>query len=55
MKGERPCDCDWLKIEDDNMIAETVLAHLRRADYSMDWAAQGREAELTRLEGNESR
>src|SRR5260370_9043810 len=36
-----------LLVEDDDMIAETVLDHLRRADYAIDWAADGREAELS--------
>jgi two-component system response regulator QseB len=33
-------------VEDDEMIAETVLDHLRHADYAVDRAADGRETEL---------
>src|ERR1700682_555604 len=36
-----------LLVEDDDMIAETVLDHLRRAGYAIDWAQDGRAAELS--------
>jgi two-component system, OmpR family, response regulator QseB len=36
-----------LLVEDDEMIAESVAAALRRADYTVDWARDGREAELS--------
>ena len=36
-----------LLVEDDEMIAETVLAALRRAGYTVDWAQDGRAAELS--------
>ncbi|WP_250515737.1 response regulator [Caballeronia sp. INDeC2] len=36
-----------LLVEDDEMIAETVLAALRRASYTVDWAQDGRAAELS--------
>ncbi|SAK68766.1 DNA-binding response regulator [Caballeronia hypogeia] len=36
-----------LLVEDDEMIAETVLAALRRANYTVDWAQDGRAAELS--------
>ncbi len=35
-----------LLIEDDEMIAETVSAALRRRSYTVDWAQDGRAAEL---------
>jgi two-component system response regulator QseB len=40
-----------LLVEDDEMIAETVLAALRRAGYTMDWAQDGRAAELSLANG----
>jgi len=36
-----------LLVEDDEMIAETVLAALRRGGYTVDWAQDGRAAELS--------
>lgn len=36
-----------LLVEDDEMIAETVLAALRRSSYTVDWAQDGRAAELS--------
>jgi two-component system, OmpR family, response regulator QseB len=36
-----------LLVEDDEMIAETVLAALRRLSYTVDWAQDGRAAELS--------
>lgn len=36
-----------LLVEDDEMIAETVLASMRRAGYAIDWAAEGRAADLS--------
>ena len=36
-----------LLVEDDDMIAETVLDSLRRAGYAVDWAQDGRAAELS--------
>jgi two-component system, OmpR family, response regulator QseB len=36
-----------LLVEDDEMIAETVLDSLRREGYAVDWARDGREAELS--------
>jgi two-component system response regulator QseB len=36
-----------LLVEDDSMIAETVLEAMRRAGYAVDWAQDGREAELS--------
>ena len=36
-----------LLVEDDEMIAETVLESLRREGYAVDWARDGREAELS--------
>ncbi len=36
-----------LLVEDDEMIAETVLAALRRASYTVNWAQDGRAAELS--------
>ncbi|MDE1182003.1 response regulator [Paraburkholderia sp.] len=36
-----------LLVEDDNMIAETVLETMRRAGYAIDWAEDGRAAELS--------
>ena len=36
-----------LLVEDDEMIAETVLDALRRAGYAIDWAQDGRAAELS--------
>ncbi|MGA7778883.1 MAG: response regulator [Paraburkholderia sp.] len=36
-----------LLVEDDEMIAETVLESMRRAGYAIDWAQDGREAELS--------
>jgi two-component system, OmpR family, response regulator QseB len=35
-----------LLVEDDEMIAETVLESMRREGYAIDWARDGREAEL---------
>jgi two-component system, OmpR family, response regulator QseB len=35
-----------LLVEDDEMIAETVLDSMRFAGYAIDWAADGRAAEL---------
>ncbi|WP_250491321.1 response regulator [Caballeronia sp. INML2] len=40
-----------LLVEGDEMIAETVLAALRRAGYTMDWAQDGRAAELSLANG----
>ncbi|MDR5738971.1 response regulator [Caballeronia sp. LZ016] len=40
-----------LLVEDDEMIAETVLAALRRASYTVDWAQDGRAAELSLANG----
>jgi len=36
-----------LLVEDDEMIAEPVLDALRREGYAVDWAKDGREAELS--------
>jgi two-component system, OmpR family, response regulator QseB len=36
-----------LLVEDDEMIAETVLEAMRRAGYAIDWAQDGRAAELS--------
>jgi two-component system, OmpR family, response regulator QseB len=36
-----------LLVEDDEMIAESVLAALRRVGYTVDWAQDGRAAELS--------
>jgi two-component system, OmpR family, response regulator QseB len=36
-----------LLVEDDEMIAETVLESMRRAGYAIDWAQDGRAAELS--------
>ncbi len=36
-----------LLIEDDEMIAETVLETLRRTGYAVDWARDGRAADLS--------
>jgi two-component system, OmpR family, response regulator QseB len=36
-----------LLIEDDEMIAETVLESMRRVGYAIDWAQDGRAAELS--------
>ena len=36
-----------LLVEDDEMIAETVVDSMRRAGYAIDWAADGRAAELS--------
>ncbi|RFU48393.1 response regulator [Paraburkholderia sp. DHOC27] len=36
-----------LLVEDDEMIAETVLESMRRAGYAVDWAEDGRAAELS--------
>ncbi|RQH02166.1 response regulator [Paraburkholderia dinghuensis] len=36
-----------LLVEDDEMIAEPVLESLRREGYAIDWARDGREAELS--------
>ncbi|MGA7817113.1 MAG: DNA-binding response regulator, partial [Caballeronia sp.] len=36
-----------LLVEDDEMIGETVLDSLRRAGYAVDWAHDGRAAELS--------
>ncbi|WP_031359969.1 response regulator [Caballeronia sordidicola] len=36
-----------LLVEDDEMIAETVLDSMRRLGYAIDWAADGRAAELS--------
>ncbi|QGZ66613.1 response regulator [Paraburkholderia acidisoli] len=36
-----------LLIEDDEMIAETVLESMRREGHAVDWAKDGREAELS--------
>jgi two-component system response regulator QseB len=36
-----------LLAEDDEMIAETVLDSMRREGYAIDWARDGREAELS--------
>ena len=36
-----------LLVEDDEMIAETVLEALRRAGYAVDWAHDGRSAALS--------
>ena len=36
-----------LLVEDDDMIAETVLGAMRRAGYAIDWAEDGRAAELS--------
>jgi two-component system, OmpR family, response regulator QseB len=40
-----------LLVEDDEMIAETVLAALRRASYTVDWAQDGRAADLSLANG----
>ncbi|KIG08110.1 response regulator [Caballeronia concitans] len=40
-----------LLVEDDEMIAETVLAALRHASYTVDWAQDGRAAELSLANG----
>ena len=36
-----------LLVEDDRMIAEPVLDTMRRAGYAIDWAQDGRSAELS--------
>src|ERR1700676_4272752 len=36
-----------LLVEDDDMIAETVLGAMRRSGYAIDWAEDGRAAELS--------
>jgi len=36
-----------LQVEDDEMIAETVLESMRREGYAIDWAQDGRAAELS--------
>src|ERR1700691_65595 len=36
-----------LLVEDDEMIAEPVLESMRRAGYAIDWAQDGRAAELS--------
>ncbi|WP_144155958.1 response regulator [Paraburkholderia sp. BCC1885] len=36
-----------LLVEDDEMIAETVLESMRRVGYAVDWAQDGRAAELS--------
>src|ERR1700735_243541 len=36
-----------LLVEDDGMIAETVLESMRREGYAIDWAQDGRAAELS--------
>ena len=36
-----------LLVEDDEMIGETVLESMRREGYAVDWAHDGREAELS--------
>lgn len=36
-----------LLVEDDEMIAETILDAMRREGYAIDWACDGREAELS--------
>jgi two-component system response regulator QseB len=36
-----------LLVEDDEMIAETVLESIRREGYAIDWAQDGRAAELS--------
>lgn len=36
-----------LLVEDDEMIGESVAAALRRDNYTVDWAQDGREAELS--------
>ena len=36
-----------LLVEDDGMIAQTVLGAMRRAGYAIDWAEDGRAAELS--------
>ncbi|MCC8404833.1 response regulator [Paraburkholderia sp. MMS20-SJTN17] len=36
-----------LLVEDDDMIAESVLGAMRRAGYAIDWAEDGRAAELS--------
>jgi len=40
-----------LLVEDDSMIAETVLESLRRAGYAVDWAEDGRAADLSLSNG----
>jgi two-component system response regulator QseB len=40
-----------LLVEDDEMIAETVVASMRRAGYAIDWAAEGRAADLSLATG----
>jgi two-component system response regulator QseB len=40
-----------LLVEDDDMIAETVLESLRRTGYAVDWAQDGRAAELSLSNG----
>lgn len=40
-----------LLVEDDEMIAETVLESMRRAGYAIDWAQDGRAAELSLCNG----
>jgi two-component system response regulator QseB len=36
-----------LLVEDDDMIAETVIGAMRRSGYTVDWAENGRAAELS--------
>lgn len=40
-----------LLVEDDSMIGETVLESLRRAGYAVDWAQDGRAADLSLSNG----
>jgi len=40
-----------LLVEDDGMIAETVLESMRRAGYAIDWAQDGRAAALSLCNG----
>jgi two-component system response regulator QseB len=40
-----------LLVEDDEMIAETVLDSMRREGYAIDWAQDGRAAELSLANG----
>jgi two-component system response regulator QseB len=48
-KNEERAAMRLLLIEDDAMIAESVLEAMRGAGYAVDWAADGREAELATI------
>jgi two-component system response regulator QseB len=43
---ERDAEMRLLMIEQDDMIAETVLSFMRRANYDIDWAADAPAAEM---------